>query len=1026
MTSDTPDLSRPCAECQHANASNARFCNQCGSRLIESLSPIAPDFKRLTVLFGDLVGSVELSSQLDPEDWHTLLGAYQQAAGDAIRRHRGHVAQLLGDGIVAYFGYPLAGEDDAARAAQAALDMVAAVGALTVRPGGVALRVRVGLHTGAVVMGEVGSGGQRQYLAMGDTPNIAARLQALAPPNAVLISAATHSVLQTQFVCVDLGERALKGLAAPLRLYQVTGPRQGSTDDDLAVGRQAPLQGRTAELDLLRARWQAGRCAAGKSLLLSGEPGIGKTRLARELRLQATRDGANVWLVRCVAHQIHSPFAPLAQLLAGALGVAPNAPPAERLAGLTQLLAGVGMTDAAALAPLAALLGLQLPAAHAALPLSAQAQRERTFAAGTAVVRAGAALRPTLLIVEDLHWADPTTLEWLSRLTSQPLDPGFMLLLTARSEFAPHWAGDGRLERLALEPCAPTQARALVHALDRGRALDEHAVARIVARAEGNPLFLEELTRCALETGGEEIPATLQAQTLARLDRLGPAKQVLQQAAVIGRKFGLGRLRAVSGLDDGSLTAALQRGVDAHMLTPLSEGGGESFAFRHALLQDAAYDSMLRSARQACHLRAAEALLAQDPDAAGRQPEVLAHHYTEAGQAQTALGHWLRAGQRALSRSACLEAAAHARRALQLLGDASTDPAALACELELQLVLAPALMTVHGVLDAQVEQAYSRARLLCERMGSTPKLLVPLWGLWAYELMRGHVDDARTISGQLGALARDATQPMPHLVAAATTGMTLFYQGELVAARAQFAQGKALFSLPQHAARSVRGVHDPGVMCHAFDMLACWLMGEREAAEAGAARLRGMAPALAPYDAAFLWCADALLAALNRDAAGARASAGRGMLIAEEQAFNAWEMMGAVLHGWGLAMQGPPQPGIDQMQRGLEAWCATGAHNLRPLFQALQADAWLASGQPQRALQAAEAGLLGASTGERCWAPELHRLRALALAALGERAPALSALHTAVATAETMGALGWRDRALASLAGLKHNESNPA
>jgi class 3 adenylate cyclase len=261
MTSDTPDLSRPCAECQHANASNARFCNQCGSRLIESLSPIAPDFKRLTVLFGDLVGSVELSSQLDPEDWHTLLGAYQQAAGDAIRRHRGHVAQLLGDGIVAYFGYPLAGEDDAARAAQAALDMVAAVGALTVRPGGVALRVRVGLHTGAVVMGEVGSGGQRQYLAMGDTPNIAARLQALAPPNAVLISAATHSVLQTQFVCVDLGEQALKGLAAPLRLYQVTGSRQGSTDDDLAVGRQAPLQGRTAELDLLRAL--AGRAVCG-------------------------------------------------------------------------------------------------------------------------------------------------------------------------------------------------------------------------------------------------------------------------------------------------------------------------------------------------------------------------------------------------------------------------------------------------------------------------------------------------------------------------------------------------------------------------------------------------------------------------------------------------------------------------------------------------------------------------------------------------------------------------------------------
>lgn len=1026
MTSATPDLHRPCPECGHENVSNARFCNQCGSRLAAPAEPAAPDFKRLTVLFGDLVGSVELSSQLDPEDWHALLGAYQQAAGNAIRSHRGHVAQHLGDGIVAYFGYPLAGEDDAACAVQAALDMVAAVSALTVRPGGVALRVRVGLHTGAVVMGEVGSGGQRQYLALGDTPNIAARLQAKAAPNTVLVSAATHSVVQALFVCADLGEQALKGLAAPMRLHQVTGPRQASTDDDLAGGRQAPLQGRTAELEVLRKRWQSLGTAAGRGLLLSGDPGIGKTRLARELRLQATRDGANVWLVRCSAHQAHSPFAPLAQLLAGGLGVAPNAPPADRLAGLTQLLAGVGITDAAILAPLAVLLGIPLPAAQAAVPLSAQAQRERTFAAGTALVRAGAAQRPTLLIVEDLHWADPTTLEWLSRLTSRPLDARLMLLLTARSEFGAPWMEDGRMERLALEPCTPTQSVALVQALDRSHALDAQAVARIVARAEGNPLFLEEFTRSALEAGGEAIPATLQEQTLARLDRLGSVKQVLQQAAVIGRQFARSRLRAVSGLDDETLLAALKRGVEAHMLTPLTDGAGEAFAFRHALLQDAAYDSMLRSARQACHLRAAETLLAQDPTAAERQPEALAHHYTEAGQEQTALAHWLRASQRALSRSACLEAAAHARRALHLLDTTGTDPAALALELELQLVLAPALMTVHGVLDAQVEQAYTRAHLLCERMGSTPKLLVPLWGLWAYELMRGHVDDARTISGQLGALARDATQPMPHLVAAATTGMTLFYQGELVGARAQFARGMALFSLPRHATRSVRGVHDPGVMCHAFDMLACWLMGEREAAQAGASRLRDMAPALAPYDAAFLWCADALLAVLNGDAATACESARRGLAIAEEQAFNAWEMMGSVLHGWGLARLGPPQAGMDQMQRGLDAWCATGAHNLRPLFQALQADAWLAAGDPQRALQAAEAGLLGASTGERCWEPELHRLRALALAAQGLYPQALSGLQTAVATAEAMGALAWRDRALASLAGLKHNESNPA
>jgi class 3 adenylate cyclase/predicted ATPase len=999
-----------------------------------SSATAAPEFRRLTVLFCDLIGSVELANQRDPEDWHALLATYQAAAGDAIRRHHGHVAQYLGDGIVAYFGFPLAGEDDAACAVRAALELVTAVSALHLGPDGAPLRVRVGLHTGAVVMGEVGSGGQREYLALGDTPNIAARLQALAASNCVVASAATHSVVQSQFRCLDLGDQVLKGLAAPLRVYRIVGTRQGEGDEDWATSRQAPLQGRQGELERLLAHWRAARTAAGRCLLLVGEPGIGKSRLARELRLRAERDGANVWLMRCSAHRINTPFAPMAQLLERAIGsstarpAAADEPPSDdaRALALAAMLSGLGVDDPALLAPLAAMLGITLPDAQAAPPLSAQALRERTFDAATAVVRAGAAKRPTLLVVEDLHWADPTTLEWLHRVLSRDIDHALMLVLTARSEFQASWPVDAPVERLALDPCTPDQASALVHALDAARSLTDHAVERIVARAEGNPLFIEEFTRSALESGGEDIPATLQEQTLARLDRLGVAKAVLQQAAVIGRRFARRRLRAVTGLDDATLSSALQRGIDAHLLTPLADGGGELFAFRHALLQDAAYASLLRSARQSCHLRAAQALLAEDASAADKQPEALAHHYTEAGQLQPAIVLWLRAAQLALSRSACLEAAAHARRALGLLSEARPDDTTRAQELELQLVMAPALMTVHGVLDPQVERAYTRARVLCEAIGNTPKLLVPLWGLWAYELMRGHVDDARAISGRLGDLARQASQPMPRLVAAATTGMTRFYQGELAAARAAFAEGIALYRTPRHAARSVRGVHDPGVMCHAFDMLACWLTGEGDAAQAGAERLRDMAPTLAPYDAAFLWCADALLAQLARDVATTRASAARGIAIAEEQAFNAWEMMGSVLQGWGLAMEGPSRAGIDQMQRGFDAWCATGARNLRPLFQALLADAWLAAGDAQRALQSAEAGIASASSGERVWVPELHRLRALALLQQGQRDPARHELHAAITLAEQMGARAWRQRAEADLAHVSHGERSSA
>lgn len=1012
-----------CANCTHENPDTARFCNQCGASVTVA---VAPEFKRLTILFCDLVGSVGLASQLDPEDWYTLLGAYQLAAGDAIRRRQGHIAQHLGDGMVAYFGYPLAGEDDAARAVQAALDLVAAVAALPVRQGRPALQVRVGLHTGPVVMGDVGSGSQREYLALGDTPNIAARLQALAPANGVLVTAATQGAVKSKFRCQDLGGQSLKGIAAPIRLYKVIGPLQADGDDDPAAVGQAPLLGRARELDLLRGQWRAASTQAGNCLLLTGDPGIGKSRLARELRAHVAGNGSNVWLVRCSAHGVNTPFAPLAQLLARVIGAAPTDSREARIAALASTLASVGITDPAALAALAGMLAIELPPDPSAPPLSARALRERTFSAASRVLSAAASQRPTLLVVEDLHWCDPSTLEWLGRLLQRDISRGLMLLLTARGEFRAPWPDSGRVQQLTLEPCTPGEAAEMVRALDPARGLADEAVARIVARSEGNPLFVEEFTRSALEAGGDEIPATLHEQTLARLDRLGlTAKQVLQQAAVIGRHFGQQRLRAVCGLVDEMLALALQCSVQAHLLRPVAGDGGEAFAFRHALLQDAAYTSLLRSARQACHLRVAQALLAEDPAAGEHQPEVLAHHYAEAGQVQAAAAYFLRAGQIALSSSACMEAAAHARRALALLGDARTDEASLALELELQLVLAPALMAVHSVLDSRVEQAYMRARRLCESIGNAPKLLVPLWGLWGYELMRGRFDEARSVSGQLGALARQVSQTMPSLVAATTAGMTLFYQGDLGPARAEFAKGIALYSTPRHAARSVRAMTDPGVMCHAFDMLACWLMGETAAAHAGAARLRGMAPALAQYDAAFLWCGDALLAVLEGDTTSARASAGRAITIAQEQAFSAWQVMGSVLQGWGAAREGPAAPGIEQMQRGFDAWCATGARNLRPLFSALLADAWLAAGDTVRALEAADAGLDIAATGERCWVPELHRLRGMALAGLGERTRALECLRAAVASAEQMGAQAWRDRAVASLERIDQDPGRP-
>ncbi|MDB5752380.1 MAG: hypothetical protein JWP65_2801, partial [Ramlibacter sp.] len=687
-----------------------------------------------------------------------------------------------------------------------------------------------------------------------------------------------------------------------------------------------------------------------------------------------------------------------------------------------------GVRDEAVAAPLRALLAIASPAATAAPEISAQAQRERTFAAATAVVRSLAARGRVLLAVEDLHWADPSTLEWLGRLLQRELPAGLLLLLLARNEFEAPWANGPRVQRLALQPCGAGEAAAIVAALDRERSLDAEAVARILERAEGNPLFVEEFTRSALEAQGEDIPLTLQEQTMARLDRLGAARLVLQQAAVIGRSFSRRQLRAVSGLGEDVVDQALRRGVDAHLLRALPEAAGDAFAFHHALLRDAAYWSLLRSARQASHARVAQTLLADDPACAERQPELLAHHYTEAGQIQPALVHWLVAAKRALARSACVEAAAHARTALRLLGEPGDDEPALALELELelQLVLAPALMAVHGVLDTQVEQTYSRARLLGERLGSGAKLLVPLWGLWAYELMRGETGRALAVARQLRALADRGQQPITALVASATAGMTLFYQGDLQGARAECGKGLGQFRVAPAADRSARGFHDPAVMCHAFHSLACWLQGDTVVADEGAAALRAVIPALAPFDAAYAWCSDAVLHTLADNPVAACESAARAIAIGREQAFPAWQLMGAIMDGWGRARQGDTATALVQMQRSFDAWCAGGARNLRPFFLGLLADAWLAAGVAAQVVDCAERGLAAGATGEHCWDPQLHRLRADGLALRGDHVAAIASARLAQDAALRMGIPAWARRAASTRERIERQQQKAA
>ena len=649
-------------------------------------APPSPDAERrqLTVLFCDLVDSTVLASQLDPEDLRAVVRAYQATCAEVIQRFDGHIAQYLGDGLLVYFGYPQAHEDEVQRAVRSGLGMVEAVGTLNTRlerEYGVRLAVRLGIHTGLVVVGEVGSGGRQEQLALGETPNIAARLQGLAAPDTVVISAATAHLIHGYFVCQPLGAQALKGLTQPLQVYRVLQESGAQTRLDVATARGlTPLVGREEEVGLLHRRWDQAAAGTGQVVLLSGEAGIGKSRLVQVLKEHITSEPHTRIEWRGSPSHQQSALSPVIDHLQRLLRGHHDAPPAEQLRALEAALTASGVALSEAVPLLAALLSLPLPDSYAPLTLTPQRQRQKTLQTLLAWLYAEAQQQPVLLIVEDLHWVDPSTLELLSLLIDQCAPIRLCLVLTARPEFHPPWAMVAHLTTLTLRRLAPAEVGRLVAHVVGDKALPPAVLQELVRKTDGVPLFVEELTKTVLESGLLEeqedhyalhgplpslaIPATLHDALLARLDRLAAAKVVAQLGATIGRTFAYDVVQTVAPLDAATLQGALAQLVEAEVVTQRGLPPQATYTFKHALIQDAAYESLLRSTRQQYHQRIAQVLAERFPETAEMQPEVVAQHYAAAGLHAEALPYWQRAGQRALERSAYRETVASLEKGL--------------------------------------------------------------------------------------------------------------------------------------------------------------------------------------------------------------------------------------------------------------------------------------------------------------------------------------------------------------------------
>jgi class 3 adenylate cyclase/predicted ATPase len=1008
------------------------------------VTPSVPEAERrqLTVLFCDLADSTRLARQLDPEDLREVIRTYQATCVAVLQRFGGHVAQYLGDGLLVYFGYPQAHEDDAQRAVRTGLGILEAMGMLPtrlLRDTSVHLAVRIGIHTGMVVVGEMGSGGRHEHLALGDTPNLAARLQGLAAPNTVVISAATARLVHGYFTCHDLGTHTLKGLETPVRVSQVLGESAAQSRLDVAGATGlTPLVGREAEVTLLRERWAQSTEGLGQVVVLSGEAGIGKSRLVHVLTEQVVEAHTPRPRLRCSPYHTNSVLYPVIEHIQRLLYWHRAETPDARLATLEQALQTARLPLAEVVPLVAALLSLPVPAHYPPLTLSPQRQKQQTLVALVAWLLAEAAQQPVLSIWEDLHWADPSTLELLALLLDQVPTARLLLVLTARPEFRPPWAPRSYVTPLTLTRLLRPQVEDLVLRMTGGKPLPVEVLRQIVEKTDGIPLFVEELVKTILELGlvREEaeryvltgplpplaIPTTLQDALMARLDRLAPVKAVAQLGAVLGREFSYALLRAVAPLEEATLQHSLAQLVAAELLYQRGMPPQATYLFKHALVQDAAYHSLLRSTRQQHHQRIAQVLEAQFPEISETQPEILAHHYTEAGLTEQAIPYWQRAGQQALQRSANLEAVQHLTMGLTLLATLPDTSARVQHELDLQIALGPALIATKGPAAPEVEQTYARTRALCQQVGETPQLFSTLWGLCRFYRARGALPTARELGEQLYRLAQREAVPTPRLEAHDALGSTLFHLGEYAAAQTHLEQGIALTDPTVQRALALRHDVAPGVTCLAYVANILWCLGFPAQAVRWDQEALALAQTLAhPYSLVFAQYWAALLHHRRREAPAVQAQAEALVTLATAQVFPLWVGLGTCWHGWALAMQGQCEAGMAQMRQGLAVVLAAGYMLARPLCLVLLAEAAGHIGQVEEGLRLLTEALAAFETsGRGDLLAETYRLQGelLLRQATPDAAQAEVCFQQALGIARRQQAKSWELRAAVSLSRL--------
>lgn len=981
--------------------------------------------RQLTVLFCDVVGSTTLSVRLDPEDLREILHKFQTRSSEAIRRYDGHVARFLGDGILAYFGYPQAHEDDVERAVHAALDMIGTITAITT-PSGQHIEVRIGIATGRVIVGDlIGEEPEREFAIVGEAPNVASRLQQIAKPNQILVAPHTRRLLGGLFELEDLGEREIKGLDQQIRIWRVLGPKALETRFE---GRRSshltPFTGRDAELSTLRRCFQMAERGSGQAVMISGEPGIGKSRLIAALRTELIHQDHDLLYFQCSSFHTVSAWYPVIRHLEEAAGITHDLAPTLRLEKLEQLVR-YHMTETSSNVPLfASLLSLPLEGRYPPLDFTPEQLKNRTFSALLDLLSARARRQTLLLVFEDVHWIDPTSVELIQRLMARVPHSPMLAIMSFRPGFTVPWLHQLGFTRLEIQRLARADVTTMISSLTASDTLPQPMVEQIIERTDGVPFFVEEVTKAVLETRksglGEATPAvppTLHDSLMARLDQIPSMKIAAQGAAAIGREFSLDLLQAVTPLSPGHLRAAIRSLLASGLVYRHGATANRTYAFAHALVQEEALASLLRTDRQDLDLAIAEALSTRFASATENSPEVIAHHFTRAGKSRSAIHYWLKAAQRSIGRSAFSEANAHLRLALDLLSDLPAQPDRDQLELQIQQSLGSVLAASKGFGAAETMSAFRRALDLCGQLPDSPMVFSVLNGMISMHVARGEFENSRDVAEDLLRRASRHQDPTPRLMGHRGLGMSLFLIGELNEAERHLRASLHLYDEATHGPLAVTFSQDFKATALAYLALTSVLLGGvddglRHARNAVEHAERLKHPHSICYALSFLAGASVLC----RDPHGARPIADRVVALANEYAFPLWLAGGQMIVGWTKTQLGESENGIAELRSSIEALEVTGALIWVNFARYLLSQALEAAGRAEQAMEAIDRVLLQIEgTRGRWYEADLHRVRGDLLLKLDTVQAAESSYEQAIAIATRQGARLWQLRATTRL-----------